>query len=80
MDVKFCTCTDHACRNHPTNHELGCTRCVAKCLHEGEIPSCFFKAVSMDLLPGDEQDWSYRGFAAHVLAHADERGARASAR
>lgn len=65
----FCTCNDHACPMNPVNHDKGCTLCVAKCLKEHEIPSCFFKDVSLDLLPGDEQDWTYAGFAAHVMKH-----------
>lgn len=68
-NVAFCTCTDHSCPNHPSNHDRGCTPCIAKCLHQGEIPTCFFRDVSEDLLPGDEQDWTYRGFAEHVLKH-----------
>ncbi|OUP08442.1 DUF6485 family protein [Collinsella sp. An2] len=64
----FCTCTDHDCPFNPVNHDKGCTLCVAKCLKEHEIPTCFFRDVSeADLLPGDEQDWTYQGFAAHVL-------------
>lgn len=41
--VPFCTCTDTKCSCHPCNHNQGCTRCVAKNLAQGEIPSCFFK-------------------------------------
>ncbi|MDO4484893.1 MAG: DUF6485 family protein [Clostridia bacterium] len=44
--VPFCTCTDTACPNHPTNHQDGCTRCIEKNLANGEIPSCFFKLVN----------------------------------
>ena len=70
--VAFCTCTDHAYPNHPTNHDRGCTPCIAKCLSQHEIPTCFFRDVSLDLKPGDEQDWTYRGFAEHVRAHLAE--------
>lgn len=41
--VPFCTCGDTSCPNHPVNHSDGCTRCIAKNLAAGEIPSCFFK-------------------------------------
>jgi len=46
--VPFCTCTDTSCPFHPTNHENGCTPCIAKNLKEGEIPTCFFKKVDPD--------------------------------
>lgn len=45
--------------------------CIAKCLKQHEIPTCFFKDISTDLLPGDEQDWTYKGFAEHALKHLD---------
>lgn len=71
--VRFCTCTDHDCPFNPCNHDKGCTLCIAKCLHEHEIPTCMFKDISEDdLLPGDDQDWSYIGFAKHVCAHQEE--------
>ncbi len=47
-NVDFCTCNDFSCPNHPTNNEMGCTLCIAKNLEEGEIPTCFFKAVDPD--------------------------------
>lgn len=72
-NVPFCTCTDHACPNNPVNHNAGCTPCIAKCLKQHEIPTCFFRDVSCEgLLPGDEQDWTYHGFAEHVRA-TDQR-------
>ena len=43
LSVAFCTCTDHACPNHPTNHDRGCTPCIAKCLSQHEIPTCFYR-------------------------------------
>lgn len=70
-NVPFCTCTDHTCPNNPCNHNSGCTPCIAKCLRQHEIPTCFFKDISTDLLPGDEQDWTYKGFAEHALKHLD---------
>ncbi len=61
-NLPFCTCADHDCPLHPVNHERGCDFCVAKCLKEKEIPSCFFRAASPDLQ--GHTDWSFAGFAA----------------
>lgn len=41
----FCTCTDVKYPCHPSNHDQGCTLCIAKNQKQGEIPSCFFKKV-----------------------------------
>ncbi|MCD7807782.1 MAG: DUF6485 family protein [Erysipelotrichaceae bacterium] len=41
----FCTCQDLSCPMHPTNHDKGCTPCIAKNLKLNEIPSCFFNKV-----------------------------------
>lgn len=66
--VPFCTCTDLACPQHPANHDRGCTRCVAKNLAQGEIPSCFFKKLD----PGYRgPGYFYRDFAA--LAQGGEK-------
>lgn len=43
--VEFCTCTSLDCPYHPTNHDEGCTPCIAKNLRTGEIPGCFFHKV-----------------------------------
>lgn len=47
----YCTCTDHACPLHPSNHDKGCTPCVQKNLRDREIPSCFFRKVSDERPP-----------------------------
>ena len=46
---KFCTCRDLKCPFHPTNHNKGCSLCIAKNLKEGEIPSCFFNKLVMQV-------------------------------
>ena len=66
----FCTCTDHACPFNPHNPEndgKGCDLCITKCLKRGEIPSCFFKAVSAEKKP--ENGYTYRDFAKFVTEH-----------
>lgn len=56
----FCTCGDHKCPFNPVNHDKGCTLCIAKCLREDEIPSCFFIAVSGR---SDQGSYKYADFA-----------------
>lgn len=69
LPVPFCSCSDTACPNHPSNHDEGCTRCIRKCLTLGEIPSCFFYAVE----PGVHQkNWFYADFADAVNRHRTE--------
>lgn len=63
--VPFCTCTDTACPCHPSNHDKGCTPCIAKNLREGEIPSCFHKDIDF---PKPTDGWHYEDFAALVNA------------
>lgn len=46
--IPFCTCGDTSCPNHPSNHDQGCTLCIAKNLRLGEIPSCFFSKADPD--------------------------------
>lgn len=70
--VPFCTCTDTKCPCHPSNHNKGCTLCIAKNLEQREIPSCFFHAA------GGEKptpDWYFEDFAALInsLRAAAER-------
>lgn len=60
----MCTCSDTACPNHPANHTDGCTRCIRKCLTLGEIPSCFFIAVSGR---SDQGSYTYADFARQVM-------------
>lgn len=64
-EVSFCTCKDHKCPFNPVNHDRGCEFCVAKCLKEGEIPSCFFHKISDNMKSDD--DYSYLGFAKLVM-------------
>ena len=61
----FCSCKDTECPLNPVNHDKGCSLCVAKCLKEGEIPSCFFRAVKH---PKPTEGWRYEDFAALVEA------------
>ncbi len=41
----FCTCKDLKCPLHPTNHDKGCSLCIAKNLKQGEVPNCFFNSL-----------------------------------
>lgn len=65
MKVTFCTCADHVCRNNPVNHDNGCTPCIAKCLANGEIPTCFYHKLKPDM--DRKQDYTFKGFANFVL-------------
>lgn len=62
----FCSCTDTKCPNHPTNHDKGCSLCVAKCLRQGEIPGCFFNVV--DPTKEKRTGYTYEAFAKAVLS------------
>ena len=68
-NVPFCTCTDTGCPFHPSNHDKGCTPCIAKNLREQEIPSCFFKAIDT---PKPTAGWRFENFAALVEAAAEK--------
>ena len=68
MNAGFCTCRDKKCPMNPANHDKGCTPCVAKCMREGELPSCFFDAVAP--YRGPDADYSYAGFA-RLVSGAD---------
>ncbi len=61
---KFCTCDDHDCPLHPTNHERGCAPCIADNLKDNEIPSCFFNKVDADY---DKDTYSFDDFARLVI-------------
>ena len=67
--VPFCTCTDMECPFNPSNHDQGCTPCIAKNLKEREIPTCFFKAVDH---PKPTSGWHFEDFAALVEAAKGE--------
>lgn len=56
LSRKQCTCTDLSCPFHPTNHDKGCTLCIAKNLKEKEIPSCFFNQRVPDVGHGYSQE------------------------
>ena len=61
--VPFCTCPDTKCPNHPSNHDRGCTPCIAKNLAQMEIPGCLFrKAGGVKPTP----DWHFEDFAALI--------------
>lgn len=61
---EFCTCNDKKCSLNPVNHDKGCSLCVAKCLKNGEIPNCFFKAVDSNEKP---EGYTYKDFADFIL-------------
>ena len=65
----FCTCTDHSCPCHPTNHENGCSPCIAKCLAQREIPSCFFNKVGS---VKDHTTYFFEDFAQAVLRSPED--------
>ena len=62
----FCTCTDIACPMHPTNHDKGCSLCIAKNLKLREIPSCFFNMVGSE----KRDTYFFEDFAEAVLKAA----------
>ena len=64
-EVKFCTCKDRECPCHPSNHDKGCTPCIAKNLKQGEIPSCFFYSIDH---PKPTEGWYFEDFARLVDA------------
>lgn len=66
----FCTCTDTSCPMNPANHDQGCTLCIEKNLKAGEIPSCFFVAVS-----GHDRQGSYiyEDFAGEVMRQKEKK-------
>ncbi|WP_461205458.1 DUF6485 family protein [Clostridium sp. DL1XJH146] len=66
-DVKFCTCGDLKCPNHPANHEEGCTLCIEKNLRKKEIPSCFFKMVNEDI--SNQKEFTFEAFAEFLYKH-----------
>ena len=61
---EFCTCKDYACPLHPTNHDKGCSLCIAKNIKKKEIPSCFFKVA--DGYPSKD-GYTFEAFAKLVL-------------
>ena len=67
----FCSCTDHKCPMNPANHDKGCDLYVQKCLKLNEIPSCFFKKISLDR--PENEDYTFKGFAAFVEKYLKEK-------
>lgn len=68
----FCTCGDHDCPfnpHNPVNQGKGCDLCITKCLKNGEIPNCFFKAVNDRKKP--EGGYTYRHFAEFVIQNQE---------
>lgn len=61
---EFCTCKDSKCPLHPTNHNKGCSLCIAKNLKQREIPSCFFNLVDKGYNCGG---YSFEDFSKLVL-------------
>jgi len=67
MNQHFCSCRDFQCQNHPRNHAQGCDPCIKKNLQNGEIPGCFFRAVSSEI--GGLKQFTFESFAEFVLKH-----------
>lgn len=61
---EFCTCKDTDCPLHPSNHDKGCSLCIAKNLKLGEIPNCFFNLVDKE---NKSADYKFADFARLVL-------------
>jgi len=68
----FCSCKDHSCPFNPHNEsgEGGCDGCIQKCLREGEIPACFFNAVSAQ--QENLKTFTFEEFASFVIDHCRE--------
>ena len=62
---EFCTCKDTDCPLHPSNHDKGCSLCIAKNLKLGEIPNCFFNLVDKE---NKSTDYKFTDFARLVLS------------
>jgi len=60
----FCTCKDLDCPLHPSNHDKGCSLCIAKNLRLGEIPNCFFNLVDKE---HKAENYKFEDFAKIVL-------------
>lgn len=61
---EFCTCKDTGCPLHPSNHDKGCSLCIAKNLKLGEIPNCFFNLIDTK---HKSTDYKFADFARLVL-------------
>lgn len=65
MSGHFCPCKDTDCPLHPLKHGGGCDLCIRKNLKQGEIPACFFRAVSENL--DGLEDYTFESFARFYL-------------
>lgn len=61
----FCTCANMACPLHPSNHDKGCSPCIAKNLRLQEIPNCFVKLVKEDV--DLNASYTLETFAAEII-------------
>ncbi len=57
---EFCTCKDTKCPLHPTNHDKGCSLCIAKNLKLREVPSCFFNVADPNM---KRKGYSFENFS-----------------
>ncbi|MBN7774417.1 DUF6485 family protein [Clostridium aminobutyricum] len=72
-NTDFCTCKNYSCTFHPRNHDKGCDLCIRICLHDGALPSCFFRDVSKELRDVTAiDDSSYEAFAKLVLKKKED--------
>lgn len=69
--MRICACTDTACAAHPSNHDDGCTRCIAKNQAQREVPSCLFKLVGRSERC---EGWHFEDFALSVVEAARAEG------
>jgi hypothetical protein len=69
MEKHFCTCTVTQCTNHTNNHNKGCDPCIQKNLNLGEIPSCFWRNIS--IVTG-KTEYSVENFTKFYLDHKTE--------
>lgn len=67
---KFCTCRDHECPMHPTNHDKGCAPCIAKNLRFGEVPNCFYDNIGVT---EKREAYTYLDFAKAVLEKEEKK-------
>ncbi len=72
LNTHFCTCTNHQCRLHPCNQDNGCDGCIKANLESGDIPKCFFVAVS-ETGAKEVTDFSYNSFACFVKKYNKQR-------
>lgn len=68
--ARMCSCPDTSCPMHPSNHDMGCTLCVAKNLKLGEIPTCFFSNIPAEK---PTSGWKVSDFA-RLVEKAENEG------